>query len=29
MYSLPKVDLNIDYSEVRVTLSLVGTYSIL
>ena len=29
MYSIPKVDPNIDYSKVRITLSLVNTYSIL
>ena len=29
MYSLPKVDPNIDYSKVRVTLSDVNNYSVL
>lgn len=29
MYSIPKVDPNIGYSKVRITLSLVNTYSIL
>lgn len=29
MYSLPKVDPNIDYSKVRVTLSMINTYSVL
>lgn len=29
MYSSPKVDPNIDYSKVRVTLSMINTYSVL
>lgn len=29
MYSLPKLDPNIDYSKVRVTLSDVNKYSVL
>lgn len=29
MYSIPKVDPNIDYSKVRVTLSMINTYSVL